>query len=329
MKGSSRSQSQLEIWYREAVRSNQRLHLRRYLQARGHSDPKITKWGMKQERWDPVPIIEKKALLSTTEWRTPKRGSRISDRQQHRGRQWHGSWATLLKILQLVPVALCLLLKVGMLAMAWNRKETAAIFTIQSILTLKRTWKEALIHEFEENHGFMVFSSMPMNIDMKMIRSSNFSRSMFLRLTSSWHSRSNSNDVGRGRVFHSNSVGSPSIPWKLFRNCCLNFHQLSFPSHRRFCWFRNFLKTQDGICQWLLHSESRHNFPAPTSEQCWTNTWSLPHKRSWTFCCSQHLSVQDEQLLSLKMTWIIPYQHVRLCRSELLDWWVRNVQLFL
>ena len=78
------------------------------------------------------------------------------------------------KILQLVQVALCLLLKVGLLAMAWKRKETAALFTIQSIPTLKRTWKKALIHEFEENQGFMVFSSMPLNIDMKMIRSSKF-----------------------------------------------------------------------------------------------------------------------------------------------------------
>ena len=45
--------------------------------------------------------------------------------------------------------------------------------------------EKALIHEFEENQGFMVFSSMPLNIDMTMIRSSNFSRSMFLRFTSS------------------------------------------------------------------------------------------------------------------------------------------------
>ena len=60
--------------------------------------------------------------------------------------------------------------------MAWKRKETAAIFTTQSIPTLKRTWKKALIHEFEENQGFMVFSSLPLNIDMKMIRSSNFEK---------------------------------------------------------------------------------------------------------------------------------------------------------
>ena len=72
--------------------------------------------------------------------------------------------------------------------------------------------KKAQIHEFEENLGFMVFSFMPLNIDVKMIRSSNFSRSMFLRFTCSWHTRSNSNDVSLGRVFHSNSSGSPSIP---------------------------------------------------------------------------------------------------------------------
>ena len=44
---------------------------------------------------------------------------------------------------------------------------------------------KARIHYFEEKQGLMVFSSMPLNIDMKMIRSSNFSRSMFLRFTSS------------------------------------------------------------------------------------------------------------------------------------------------
>ena len=146
---------------------------------------------------------------------------------------------------------------------------------------------------------------------------------MFLRFTSSWHSRGNSNDVSRGRVFHSNSVGSPWIPQKLFRNCCLNFHQLSFPSQRRLCWFRNFSKNirrnlrTHGLLllptwPWIITVNGLYIqslviiFPAPISEQCWTNTWSLPHTRSWTFCCTQHPSVQDEQLLSLKMTWIIP-----------------------
>ena len=61
-------------------------------------------------------------------------------------------------------------------------KETAALFTIQSNLTLKRTWKKALIHEFEENSRLMVFSSIPLNIDMKMIRSSNFQDKCFCAL---------------------------------------------------------------------------------------------------------------------------------------------------
>ena len=183
MKGSSPDRIQSEIWYRRAVRSHQRRHLRRNLQAQGCSDPKITNWGMQQERWEPVPTIKKKALLSTTEWRTPKRGTRKSDREQHRGRPWHGSWARHLKILQLVQVALCLLLKVGMLAMAWKRKETAALFTIQyNQFSVENLEKKALIHDFEENLGFMVISTMPLNIDKKMIRSSNFQEKCFCAL---------------------------------------------------------------------------------------------------------------------------------------------------
>ena len=69
--------------------------------------------------------------------------------------------------------------------MAWKRNETAALIyhTIDS--DSEENMEKALIREVEENQGFMVFSSMPLNIDMKMIRSSNFSRSMFLRFTSS------------------------------------------------------------------------------------------------------------------------------------------------
>ena len=166
MQVSSLTQSQLEIWYRGAVRAHQRRHLRWHLQARGYSDPKNTKWGMKQERWDPVPIIKKKALLSTTELRTPKRGTWISDREQHRGRP--------------VPTIEGWDAGTG-LETKWDCGTIYHSIDSDS----EENMEKAPIHEFEENQGFMVFSSLPLNIDMKMIRSSNFSRSMFLRFTSS------------------------------------------------------------------------------------------------------------------------------------------------
>ena len=63
---SSPYQSQSEIWYRGAVRGHQRRHLRRYLEVRGRSDQKITKCGLKLERRNPVPQINKKTSLSAT-----------------------------------------------------------------------------------------------------------------------------------------------------------------------------------------------------------------------------------------------------------------------
>ena len=78
MNESSPNQSESEIWYRGAVRGHQRRHLPRYLQPRGISDQKITKWGLKLERRNPVPIINKKVSLSEIEWRTLKRGMRRS-----------------------------------------------------------------------------------------------------------------------------------------------------------------------------------------------------------------------------------------------------------
>ena len=64
------------------------------------------------------------------------------------------------------------------------KRDCGAIYhTIDS--DSEENMEKTLIHEFEENQRFMVFSSMPLNIDMKTIRSSNFSRSMFLRFTSS------------------------------------------------------------------------------------------------------------------------------------------------
>ena len=90
---------------------------------------------MKRKRGSPVQLFKKKALLSATEGRTLKRGIRISDRGQHRGGPGHGNRAKLLKILHVVQVALYLLLKVGMLAVALETKNAIFSLPVQTFLT--------------------------------------------------------------------------------------------------------------------------------------------------------------------------------------------------
>ena len=60
---SSPNRNQLDMWYRGAVRGHQRRHRRRYLQARGNSDIKNTKKGLKQTRGSPSSEIHKKTSL--------------------------------------------------------------------------------------------------------------------------------------------------------------------------------------------------------------------------------------------------------------------------
>ena len=118
-----------------------------------------------------------------------------------------------------------------------TKRDCGTIYhTIQSILTLRRTCKKALIHEFEENQGSMVFSSMPLNVDMKMIRSSNFQDKCFcaLRLPESFE------EIPMTQVLGEYSTRTQLVLHRFRKNCsetvcCLNFHQLSFPNLRHFC----------------------------------------------------------------------------------------------
>ena len=73
---------------------------------------------------------------------------------------------------------------------------------------------------------------MSSNIDMKMIRPWNCSGSPIL-LMNFWTSRTSSNVVDPGKIFHSNSVGSPSTVSKVLY-CDESLNQLNFSSQTVF-----------------------------------------------------------------------------------------------
>ena len=90
-KGLSPNRNQWEIWYREVVQGHQPYHLRWYFQARGNSDLKITKWGLKQTRVNSSFKIHKGTSLKVIQWRILKWGIGMQDRRPAQGRLWHGN----------------------------------------------------------------------------------------------------------------------------------------------------------------------------------------------------------------------------------------------
>ena len=69
---------------------------------------------------------------------------------------------------------------------------------------------------------------MSLNIDMKMIRPINFSGVMLNLENNSWTLWLSCNVVNPGKIFHSNSIGSPSILSKvLYSGELLNHANLS------------------------------------------------------------------------------------------------------
>ena len=65
-----------------------------------------------------------------------------------------------------------------------------------------------------DSHSFLLSSDpheMSLNIDMKIIRPENFSRVTLNLGIYSWTLWQSCNVVNRGKIFHSNSTGSPSI----------------------------------------------------------------------------------------------------------------------
>ena len=78
---------------------------------------------------------------------------------------------------------------------------------------------------------------MSLKIDMKIIRPVNFSGVTLNLDSNSWTSVQSSNVVNPGKIFHSNSIGSPSILSKaLYSGALLNDYNLS--SHAMFdCGF--------------------------------------------------------------------------------------------
>ena len=70
---------------------------------------------------------------------------------------------------------------------------------------------ESAIHSFSLS---LFHHAMSLNIDMKMIRPWNCSGSPTL-LMNFWTSRTSSIVVNPGKIFHSNSIGSPSIVFKV------------------------------------------------------------------------------------------------------------------
>ena len=69
---------------------------------------------------------------------------------------------------------------------------------------------------------------MSLNIDMKKIRPVKSSGSTPIFDSNSWTSRTSCNEVNPGKIFHSNSVGSPSIVSKvLYCDELLNHVNLS------------------------------------------------------------------------------------------------------
>ena len=121
---------------------------------------------------------------------------------------------------------------------------------------------------------------------------------------------------------------------KLLRNIFLKIHQLSCPSFHCFCWLRNLPQNirrnlrehVDFCCGPLNHLWMRYLDNCPRlviavndfhiqdfvwvfQYQCQNDAeqvLDLLHVQlSWTFDCAQHVFVQDKQLLSLMMAWII------------------------
>ena len=74
---------------------------------------------------------------------------------------------------------------------------------------------------------------MSLNIDMKIVRPVNFSGVKVNLVSNFWTSVQSSNVVNPGKIFHSNSIGSPSILSKaLYSGEILNHFNLS--SHAMF-----------------------------------------------------------------------------------------------
>ena len=106
-KKSSPNRSQSEIWYRGAVRGHQRSHLRRYLQAQGNSDQKITKKGVKLERRNPVQLINVTGSILTLSSKT-----NMSTPQNHvadilaKGTFTRDAWHHLLRLFNIMNISM-------------------------------------------------------------------------------------------------------------------------------------------------------------------------------------------------------------------------------
>ena len=74
---------------------------------------------------------------------------------------------------------------------------------------------------------------MSLNIDMKMICPLNCSGDSLNLDMNSWTSFQSCNEVNPGKIFHSNSIGSPSIVSKVL-NCDELLNQLNFSSQAEF-----------------------------------------------------------------------------------------------
>ena len=78
---------------------------------------------------------------------------------------------------------------------------------------------------------------MSLNIDMKMVRPMNFSGVTLNLDSNSWTLLQSSYVVNPGKIFHSNSIGSPSIVSKVLY-CDELLNQLNFSSQAEFdVWF--------------------------------------------------------------------------------------------
>ena len=98
--------------------------------------------------------------------------------------------------------------------------------------------------------------SMSLNIDMKMIRSSKCPGSLFWFCKSFGVFWRFSSKVSPGNIFHSNSIGSPSIQKKISIWIWLsNFFKMIIPSFVRSWMFLHLLQAIDGIwvdvCFWF------------------------------------------------------------------------------
>ena len=108
--------------------------------------------------------------------------------------------------------------------------------------------------------------TMSLNIDMKMILPSKCSGSHCWFFTNSWICSKRPNLVNLGNMFHSNSIGSPSIRFRSFKWLLSKYHLL-FPS-----------KLRSGS---LLYLPDR----APSRRRC--RSW---HSRPDRFCHTASLS---------------------------------------